>query len=348
MNTNELNFVGNHIKKLRKVFLIIVGVICAFELALTVRGLVIFNLKRLKHRLYLYSYLFLLIASAATLIVNFFNKNSSENVKFMIAQTYIYSACLIVWATFVTGIDCVANGDSGVMVYIMVCISIGVLTVIKPLYYGIILSSSGAALIGIVWALRGQPYSMGFYINFAVFIAIAIFINAQNYRLSRREYESTAKLNRLSYTDQLTGIYNRRHLDSQILEYSNANRRYLFMLVDVDNFKLVNDTHGHAVGDECLVTIASRMVELFGEKVYRFGGDEFAVICDLDEVSVCKNVDKINALLKNSYEGIDLSLSAGAYTAAEDDEASLVFIRADRALYKAKADGKGVCRIFTE
>ncbi len=346
MHFNNMDFVSAYIKKLYRLFLLVVCIIAAIELALTLRGLLIFDLSRLKHRLYFYSYLFLLIVSLITPAVSFLCKNRENRDRIMVLQVYLYSFCLILWSAFVTAIDCIANGDSGVIVFIMVCISVGVLTLIRPLFYTVILCVSGGALLILVWLLRGEPYSGGFYINFTVFIILAIFINAHTYRLNQKEYESASKLSRLSYTDQLTGIYNRRHLDMQIAKYAERGEHYLFMLIDVDNFKAVNDTHGHAAGDECLVLIAQKLGECFGERIYRFGGDEFAVICDVSDEAACQGIDRINQELIRTYEGIDLHISAGAYRPKPGDSSNLVFIRTDRALYKAKADGKNICRIF--
>lgn len=313
---------------------------------MTVRGLIIFDLTRPKHIAYFCSYLFLLVASVATLIVMRACRKEERHIGILIAQIYTYSFCLMCWATFVSCVDCIANGDSSAMVYVMVSISIGALTLIKPRYYASMLAISGTAFLVVTYFLREHPYSSGFYINFVIFVMLAVFINWHTYTLSIREFEAGNRLKRLSYTDQLTGVYNRRHLDRQISLRAGQQEEYLFTLIDVDDFKIINDTYGHAVGDTCLVLIAETLREHFGDGVYRFGGDEFAIISSLDENSASEQIDAVNRKLVGACEGIKLHISAGIYRTKVGDETGAVFIRADRALYRAKGNGKGKSVIF--
>ncbi len=342
MNINDLALMKDHIGKMYRIYATIIAFITLIELAFMMRGVHMFNLERLKLRLYLYSYIFLFVSSVAALSALIVFRKREQHWKKLTAMIYIYAFCLVIWSAFVTCIDCYANGDSGIIVYVMTCISVGVLTLIKPIFFASLVSLSGIAmLISIYFARSQQLYSSGFYINFAVFMALAIFINAHNYKLSMREFESGKQLRKLSYTDQLTNVYNRRRLDKHISARTEAHRSFVFMLMDVDNFKEINDIHGHAIGDKCLTALAKKLTERFGERcVYRFGGDEFAVIPQMDEETACRTIEELNSELSEVVDGITIHISAGIYTTHEDDSARNVFIKTDRALYDAKRAGK--------
>ncbi len=347
MRKNDLALVKNHLGKLRNVFFIVVTLIAVMELILMTRGLLLFNLERLKLRLYLYSYIFLFVSSAAVLIVLAIFRDWEKYADKLVLTTYIYAFCLVFWSAFITCIDCYANGDSGVMVYVMTCISVGVLTLMKPVYFVSLLGSSCVSMMVAIYFARGQVlYSSGFYINFMIFMVLAVFLNAHNYSLSRRAYESSKLLKSLSNTDQLTGIYNRRHLDEKIASYYENGEEYLFILADADNFKRINDTYGHAVGDECLVLMANTLCEHFGDGVYRFGGDEFAIVSSFSYDEAAAHIDAVNEILHRAYENVDLHLSAGLYRRKRSDPRGAVFIYADRALYKAKRGGKSNWAVY--
>ncbi len=346
MTGRDFLIAKNYIKKSYGAFSIVVFFIMLVELVLTVNGLFSFDLERLKLRLYLYSYIFLFVSSLVTFILLRVFSDTDKNAKLLILLGYCYAVALILWATFISVLDCVANGDSGIMVYVMVSISIGVLILVKPVYYMLTLGATAAALLVMIAVLSGSPFSSGFYINFLIFAALAVFINAHNYRLTNRAELISEELERLSFTDRLTSVYNRRRLDEQISANHEVGLEYLFILIDVDDFKVVNDSHGHAVGDECLVYVAKKLSESFGECVYRFGGDEFAVISQENEDACCAKIDKINEALLSVFQGVDLHISAGMYRADSTDTPGDVFINTDRALYKAKAGGKSKWEIF--
>ncbi len=340
MTQADIDLMGNHLKKLYKAFASILCVISAIELFLIIRGIMIFDLTRQKHRMYLYSYVFLFIASIVTLVVVQHCKKRKKHKKMMIIQSCIYTCCLVVWSAFVSMVDCVANGDSGIMVFAMTALAAPGTVRIKPSFFIPSVTVSGAAMAATIWAVRGEPYSMGFYINFVLLILLSCLVSVHSYGISKREFEAHKKLKSLSYTDQLTGIYNRRQLDKQIEKCILGGRACLFILIDVDNFKKVNDSFGHAVGDDCLILIAEKLKKHFGDGVYRFGGDEFAVICELDAEMAGEAVDVINTELKGAYDGVDLHISAGMYRLKQTDTAQAVFICTDRALYRAKDHGK--------
>ncbi|MBT3991050.1 MAG: diguanylate cyclase [Rhodospirillaceae bacterium] len=161
---------------------------------------------------------------------------------------------------------------------------------------------------------------------------------------------------RLSRTDELTGLLNRRaFLEEELprrmerLQHSGGTAALLF--VDLDNFKLVNDVHGHHRGDEVLMALA-RFLEKHsrpGDAVARFGGDEFAVWLDgMDVVSAETRAQAMieDSLIFREYSGDDdhplgLSIGVSMYNSGSDEQLDQLMGRADEAMYKVKRQGKG-------
>ncbi len=343
MSEIYLDMMRAYIKKMHRVFVIILLANILVEAGMCIRALMYFNLARLKHQMYLGSYLFLLITSMEALLVLLWWKRRGQPesmLKCVVGHVYFYAGCLLLWAAFVSCVDCVAKGDSGVMVYVMMGMAVGALARLRPGWFITVLGLGGVMLLAGARYGLGMPFSGGFYVNFLIFLAISAFICLQNYRLSIREIQAARKLTQLSVTDQLTGVYNRRQLDEHVAKRSADKAAYLFILMDVDDFKAINDTKGHAVGDVCLSLVAQALKKRFGENTYRFGGDEFAVITELPSERATALLDDLNAELDTACPGVPLHISAGLCHADMSTAPNEVFIHADRMLYQAKHSGK--------
>ena len=160
------------------------------------------------------------------------------------------------------------------------------------------------------------------------------------------------RLNWLAQHDHLTGLPNRRNLED-ILEKSLENVRgkgafVAFAFVDIDDFKNVNDQHGHDVGDELLKAFAQRMRQSLGDVgvVARLAGDEFAVVMDsIDSAEHLKDsCDKLMTAMHRPFNdlspAISVTCSAGIAICAGDEPITEVLRIADKAMYRAKHDGK--------
>lgn len=159
--------------------------------------------------------------------------------------------------------------------------------------------------------------------------------------------------------DALTDAYNRRAFDGAIQQSLNMhfilNQPVTLVIIDLDNFKAVNDTYGHAAGDEVLRAIGECLARAFIRKsdiVARYGGDEFAVI--LNDTSAENSTKLIERFLKNveevqiPYASDDarVSCSAGYTEIHESDTVECLIKRADDALYQAKAAGRNLSRFI--
>lgn len=157
-------------------------------------------------------------------------------------------------------------------------------------------------------------------------------------------------------TDKLTGIPNRRYFDEIFLkELKRASREatpLTLLMVDIDHFKLFNDSYGHIAGDDCLQKIAHTLHSLVsrpGDVVTRYGGEEFAIILpntDIKAISLaeeCRNsVEKLQILHKSSKISNYVTISIGVKTLYPDKKSSprKIILEADKALYKAKELGR--------
>lgn len=160
---------------------------------------------------------------------------------------------------------------------------------------------------------------------------------------------------RLSITDGLTGVWNRRHFDLRANEeVRRANRfgePFSLVLLDVDDFKRINDTAGHQAGDTVLVEIAARITEAVREvdTVARYGGEEFCLLLPRTDVrGACLLAEKVREAvaarpfaLHDHGRHVDVTVSVGVAThPLHGDGAAPLLTAVDDALYRAKRAGK--------
>lgn len=166
--------------------------------------------------------------------------------------------------------------------------------------------------------------------------------------------EGERGLLKMATTDALTGIGNRRLFEEIFQAHQALGKRYdvtLFLLLfDIDNFKSINDTFGHNVGDSVLkelTELVSRSIRK-SDIFVRWGGEEFAILLRYsDPTTVMKIAEQIRQQIdKNSFETIvHVTCSFGMTYIQPGETLAQVFERADKALYRAKGDGKNCVRI---
>jgi len=151
--------------------------------------------------------------------------------------------------------------------------------------------------------------------------------------------------------DALTGILNRRAYEELCQSSREQRMSIALLLIDMDNFKKINDTYGHAGGDAALKALAEILKDTFrnGDYVARIGGDEFAaVLTDFKPEGfriVTEKISFINEQLSRIENIRDVSVSVGIAFAAEGYSEEL-YKQADKALYAVKASGKKSCRVY--
>jgi diguanylate cyclase (GGDEF)-like protein len=159
------------------------------------------------------------------------------------------------------------------------------------------------------------------------------------------------ELEESSNLDALTKIFNRRALDSYLKNICNKkelkHELHLLML-DIDDFKQINDKYGHVAGDKILIFVANILRKTLrdGDKVFRYGGEEFVVVLNRIDVTVCQEIaSRILKLVSANqlfYKGhpLHVTLSIGATLYYPGDTPETLIDRADKALYKSKRNGK--------
>lgn len=172
--------------------------------------------------------------------------------------------------------------------------------------------------------------------------------------------EDNLRLNELSFTDHLSGVFNKRFFDSKLAEIcarSLAREEILhLLLLDCDHFKAINDKLGHLTGDMVLVSlgnILSTSVRSGEDYPFRFGGDEFGCLfcgASLDRcLSVAENIRREFSALDIEHTSLTLSIGIAALCQKERDPASAakrLVAETDKALYLAKQNGRDRIVVF--
>jgi diguanylate cyclase (GGDEF)-like protein len=221
----------------------------------------------------------------------------------------------------------------------------------------------GAAFARIATSAASEPFLVEIQaVFFAVLIVVLMSmcllsahissIRQRSLKRKRELAQAMIKIRELAIRDELTGLFNRRHMQDLLgNERSRAERLnypWCIALLDLDHFKQVNDRHGHAVGDEVLRSAALLIKDGLREsdQVARWGGEEFLIM--FPDTS-CEEAEQVlmrirramaQAMVSCTVPDLTSTFSAGV-TAVEGDEALPRMIdRADQALYRAKAAGR--------
>jgi diguanylate cyclase (GGDEF)-like protein len=167
--------------------------------------------------------------------------------------------------------------------------------------------------------------------------------------------EANKELQEKNTLDELTGLYNRRFYDQKIQAEFRRSRRNLtplsLVVIDIDHFKMVNDTYGHLAGDECLVTVSAcikRCLRRSADISCRYGGEEFCLILPETDNKGALNLaeelrESIEACqIRYNNIAIKLTISCGisTYLQQKGVKAEHLFAVADKGLYIAKNNGR--------
>ncbi|MCW9047549.1 MAG: diguanylate cyclase [Gammaproteobacteria bacterium] len=184
-------------------------------------------------------------------------------------------------------------------------------------------------------------------------------------QLKKQLEASNKQLHKLSMQDGLTGISNRRHFDEQlevdILNAKNNQTPVTLILIDIDYFKLFNDNYGHQLGDECLKEVAALLAKACfnpQDMAARYGGEEFVVLLpgtiEKEAMQVARRFSNLlkNTNIEHKLSGVAdyVTVSMGLATCAKGDDydAKKLIEEADKALYRAKENGRNRCELASE
>lgn len=225
-------------------------------------------------------------------------------------------------------------------------------------------------LVYYLW--RGDPVFVAMALNIALVTGVMVrvllngFSGFTNMIRSKaelvREQEETQRLSvenaHLAYTDMLTGLPNRRHFFNRFEEWLQAakadNRQMAIAVLDLDRFKAINDTYGHACGDRLLVEVGARLSNFTSDRIIlaRLGGDEFGVLFADPPTHVQAVAQTICKALANPFyiDGRTITIGCSGGVAVFPEAGSSVhelFDRADYAAYHMKTHDRGGCALFS-
>ena len=174
-------------------------------------------------------------------------------------------------------------------------------------------------------------------------------------RASKKLRKQKDEIVSLAFRDSLTGIYNRRAFNDHISHPAAKNREHTIIVVDLDNFKAINDKFGQEVGDEVLSELARRLVDQTPKsaKSYRVGGDEFAMILHdrpAEPEDFAKSISEaVSGTYLTSGGALAVRISVGiAYAAAGDGDLKRLYYQADTALFEAKKSNRSGWAAYTD
>ncbi|MGN1100624.1 MAG: GGDEF domain-containing protein [Huintestinicola sp.] len=325
-------------------FLILIAVL---EGLMMVYGIINFDFSDMKRRLYFFSYIFLFVISVIAMIINRICLKRPKLENLSISNVCIYNAVLIFWSAVISALD--INGGGYPVTYMTILAAIGSISSVPPLMYSFFALCSSAGMIAIVRFMgAGGTFQLHipFFLNHFIFLLVVIAVETRNYRSVKQQYLLEQQLEELACIDGLTKISNRRSLDSYLEKLLEEDSTFSFVLLDVDNFKSINDTYGHQEGDTSLISIAEILKDIFGEHVFRYGGDEFAVISFENAEVTAEKMALVNRRLKERNTEYLLQTCSGVYYNEQEDDERRIFERADSALYEAKQNGKARSVIY--
>ncbi len=167
-----------------------------------------------------------------------------------------------------------------------------------------------------------------------------------------RQVDERQKLELENGIDSLTGVYNRKGAGQRISQITEEDTRWLYCIIDLDNFKKVNDVYGHKQGDQILCYVADQLKSCFGQMgiVYRMGGDEFAMFIpqydDMETIAIQIHqvMEEYAGFLQEECPNTESTLSVGGIYGKGRPDVEEIYERADKNLYRVKDNGKaGIC-----
>lgn len=274
-----------------------------------------------------------------------------------VSTTVLGSVLIVLFNIFLIIEETYFMPNTNAIIYFVFMIAVPI-TIIAPVYATLNINVLSFIAFAIMSYLN-KNISL-FYLDLMFGICCLISGTLLGRRITISKFESMEFSDKLRYQsryDSLTNIYNRRAGHKKLEEIMEIENRISLAMVDIDDFKLYNDTYGHVKGDEVLRTIAGIFlyhVKRYGFFVSRFGGEEFVVVTYGERADLMKKILEdsakdmhlANLVDKNSKYG-EVTFSAG-YTATDDvKDVEKMVNAADKALYIAKEQGKNAI-VFCE
>ncbi|MDP4153315.1 MAG: diguanylate cyclase [Bacillota bacterium] len=326
-----------------------------------------------------YWFLYLIITIVlvtAYFILRYLEKNAENNLSRIEMTIFTFTGFMLIWGALISILDMHISGQ--VIVYIITVLAVAVVPVFQPIYSLVLYLPVHIFLMIMMPFYCKTSVLFADYINTNILIILCITVARVRYKsklsdftnrmiiqekcdeldmLNKELSDTNKKLEKITQTDALTGIYNRFKFDKTLKsEWSRCKKGYkplTVIMLDIDYFKEYNDNYGHIAGDECIRQIARILKDCISKTsgiVARYGGDEFGIILpETSREEAARITARINEKISqygipHAYSLISdyVTLSLGLYTVIPTNQLSVEKIvrYADRELYGTKYNKK--------
>lgn len=234
------------------------------------------------------------------------------------------------------------NGNERVTVFLPFLIISSVIFCVRPVW--IVCTDVVAEILFLLTVFEIQSGSVLYssVVNSVIFCFVGIFCGIHMSKRDHRNFYTAYKNTFLIERDQLTGAYNRRKYDSELVRIAGKHENVIICMFDVNELKVLNDSKGHNAGDELIIAAANCIKQVYEEygNVFRTGGDEFVAILEkpVENIELLKDkFVKVQAAWKGSL--VDhISISSGIASVVEADEKKLydAILKAEKDMYCEK------------
>ncbi len=337
-------FTHKQYRKAAKSEHVILRFIMGMEVFMLAFGYFNYNHKNPLMKVYMSLYAILALASLGTdLVLSAAERNTSLYERKRLSLVgYGYHTLIVAWGLTITTLD-VRHGGGSYWVAATVMMAVSVFLNLNPFHSTAVIISAGIYLCYLSCDTKGG-FSTGM-MNIVIFILIDVTVILKNYFTLYNNMYMETKLKELSMRDGLTGLNNRRALEERITENDFEGVKAV-AIIDIDDFKAINDTGGHGSGDEALLRVTALFREYFNDReLIRYGGDEFLILSSFEDQETLERLKKVNRRLSRLSGEIPIHISGGIAVPEPMVLITDTIKMADALLYDAKRKGKG--RFFT-
>ncbi len=225
---------------------------------------------------------------------------------------------------------------------------------VSPLVFAIVIFVARWVMVALGTPVNALRFNLPSDVDYWASMSFLLLLGGFNFSLAALVMgRLILKLRTLSDTDQLTGLYNRRvmmrHMDKEYARFQRSGERFSMLMLDIDHFKRINDTHGHGVGDQVLVGLAKILTSCTrqADTLARTGGEEFMLLMPMTDPSgslhqaqrLCNAVAAAKLPTDAGALTITISVGVASVVPGEPTDDRLIS-RADAALYRAKEGGR--------
>lgn len=362
----------NRINAIRGYYLFLLGIVIEPLLIIIfdIPNITTYGITHNRTYLYLFLHILLLVVSIFGFIQtrNFQKKEAltTKELKNYERNAFLIPLIYLISVAFINGLD--QQTVESISIYTTFALIIAAFVIAQPTKSAIMFGISHLVfIVGIVVFQESSEIALVNIINGTIIVSCAyvisvlsyfsFFTNTKNYSLLQKSKE---KCELLSNTDFLTNINNRRYGMNRLKEQFSLSKRsnipFGLLLIDVDDFKNVNDKYGHLLGDETLISIVNQLKSNLRTEdiIIRYGGEEFLIILPNSELSGLRQVgSKLLSVVEghlfdiNGYQfNMTISIGGVSFPEFKSEEVIKLLEEADRRLYVAKNSGKN--KIVTE